>query len=125
MSLSRTCVGASSALVAVAIALSAVPAASAEGCASGTTCAVGGAGTGGQASDGNAQGFRLAGPSTRFPGSTFTNQGNQMAGNITLTGTANGSGSGAFTPQGVVVGHYDGAVAGVFGTTDPCSGICG
>ena len=110
---------------AVAIGLSAVSAASAAGCASGTTCAVGGAGTGGQASDGNAQGFRLAGPSTGFPGSTFTNQGNQMAGNITLTGTASGSGSGAFTPQGVLVGHYDGVTAGFFGTTDPCSGICG
>ena len=56
----------------------AVPPASAEGCA--TTCAVGGAGTGGQNSDGKAGGFRLEGPSTGFPGSTFTNQGNEMAG---------------------------------------------
>ena len=101
----------------------AVPSASAEGCAS--TCSVGGAGTGGQNSDGQAQGFRLAGPSTGFPGSTFTNQGNEIAGHISVEGTANGSASGAFTPQGVVVGHYDGVVAERFGIDGTCSGVCG
>ena len=40
----------------------AVPTASAEGCAS--TCSVGGAGAGGENSDGQAQGFRLKGLST-------------------------------------------------------------
>jgi hypothetical protein len=97
--------------------------ASAGGCAS--TCSVGGAGTGGASSDGKAQGFRLEGPSTGFPGATFTNQGNENAGHISLAGTANGMASGGFTPQGVVVGHYTGDVADFFGTDDPCSGVCG
>jgi hypothetical protein len=101
----------------------AVPTASAEGCA--TTCAVGGAGTGGQNSDGKAGGFRLEGPSTGFPGATFTNQGNEMAGHITLQGTAEGMASGGFTPQGVVVGHYTGDVAAFFGIDGTCSGVCG
>jgi hypothetical protein len=72
-----------------------------------------------------AQGFRVAGPSTAFPGSTFTNQGNQMAGHISYEGTASGSASGAFNPQGDIVGHYDGVVADAFGVPDPCSGHCG
>ena len=101
----------------------AVPTASAEGCA--TTCSVGAAGTGGESSDGQAQGFRLEGPAGRFPGSTFTNQGNEIAGHVTLEGTANGSASGAITPQGDLVGHFEGVSADVFGTPDPCSGICG
>jgi hypothetical protein len=84
-----------------------------------------GAGTGGQSSDGQAGGFRLEGSSTGFPGSTFTNSGNQIAGHITVEGTANGTGSGAFTPQGVVVGHYDGVVAIRFGLDGDCSGVCG
>jgi hypothetical protein len=110
------------AAIAASLALS-VPTASAGGCAS--TCSVGGAGTGGEQSDGKAQGFRLAGPATGFPGSTFTNQGNEMAGHISVEGTANGSASGAFTPKGVVVGHYDGVVAGLFGIDRTCSGVCG
>jgi hypothetical protein len=110
------------AVIAASLAL-AVPLASAEGCAS--TCSVGGVGTGGQNSDGQAQGFRLAGPSTGFPGSTFTNQGNENAGHISVEGTANGSASGAFTPQGAVVGHYDGVVAIRFGMDGDCSGVCG
>jgi hypothetical protein len=110
------------AAIAASLAL-AVPPASAEGCAS--TCSVGGAGTGGVNSDGKAGGFRLEGPATRFPGSTFTNSGNQNAGHITIQGTAEGSASGAFTPQGVVVGHYDGVVAGLFGIDGTCSGVCG
>lgn len=97
--------------------------ASAGGCS--TTCSSGGAGQGGVSSDGNAHGFRLEGPSTRFPGATFTNQGNENAGHISLSGAADGMASGAYTPQGVVVGHYTGDVADGFGTSDPCSGICG
>jgi|SRR5919108_2453580 hypothetical protein len=111
------------AAIAASLAL-AVPTASAEGCAS--TCSVGGAGTGGQNSDGQAQGFRLAGPSTGFPGSTFTNQGTvERGGHISVEGTAEGSASGADTPQGDLVGHFDGVSADFFGTDDPCSGICG
>ena len=110
------------AAVAASLAL-AVPPASAEGCAA--TCSVGAAGTGGQASDGAAQGFRLAGPSTGFPGSTFTNQGGALTGHIAVEGTANGSASGGITPQGVLVGHYDGVVAARFGIDGTCSGVCG
>ena len=33
--------------------------------------------------------------------------------------------SGGITPQGVLVGHYDGVVADFFGTDDACSGVCG
>src|SRR5690349_2824892 len=79
--------------VAVAASLAlAVPSASAAGCAS--TCSVGAAGTGGENSDGAAQGFRLAGPSTGFPGSTFTNQGGELSGHISVKGTSEGSASG-------------------------------
>jgi hypothetical protein len=101
----------------------AVPSASAEGCA--TTCSVGSAGTGGQNSDGQAQGFRQEGPSTGFPGSTFTNQGGELAGHISVKGAAEGSASGGITPQGVLVGHYTGVVADRFGIDGTCSGICG
>ena len=111
-------------IAAVGIALGAgTPSASAEGCAS--TCAVGGAGTGGQSSDGNAGGFHVQLPSTYFPGSTLTNSGNQIAGNITIKGTADGMAAGAFTPQDVVVGHYDGVVADFFGIDGTCNGVCG
>ena len=110
------------AAIAASLAL-AVPPALAEGCAS--TCSVGGAGAGGENSDGKADGFRVEAPAPRFPGSTFTNSGNQIAGHITVQGTAEGSGSGAFTPQGVVVGHYDGVVAIRFGMDGDCSGVCG
>ena len=102
----------------------AVPSASAEGCA--TTCAVGAVGTGGENSDGKARGGRREGLSIGFPGSTFTNQGNDIAGHIAVEGpTFNGSASGADTPQGYVVGHYEGVSAGFFGVPDPCSGQCG
>ena len=101
----------------------AVSPASAQGCA--TTCAVGAAGTGGESSDGKAEGFRLEAPSTGFPGSTFTNQGNEMAGHISVQGASEGSASGGFTPQGDLVGHFTGVSAGFFGVPDPCSGKCG
>ncbi|HEX5912660.1 MAG TPA: hypothetical protein VFY54_05965 [Rubrobacter sp.] len=95
----------------------------AEGCAS--TCSVGAAGTGGESSDGNAEGFRLKGPSTGFPGSTFTNQGNEMGGHISVQGASEGSASGAFTPQGVLVGHFTGVSAIFFGLDGDCNGVCG
>jgi hypothetical protein len=112
------------AVIAASLAL-AVPSASAEGCSS--TCSVGAAGTGGENSDGKAEGFRLAGPSTGFPGSTFTNQGNPaLGGHIAVEGpTFNGSASGNTSPQGDLVGHFTGVSADFFGTEDPCSGICG
>ena len=107
----------------LALAVTAVPPASAEGCAS--ICSVGGAGTGGENSDGQADGFRVERPSTKFPGSTYTNSGNQIAGHITVEGTADGMASGAFTPQDVAVGHYDGVVAEVLGIDGTCNGVCG
>ena len=95
----------------------------AEGCAS--TCSVGAVGTGGENSDGNASGGRLKGPSTGFPGSTFTNQGHvEIGGHISVTGTSAGMASGAFTPQGAVVGHYTGVSAIFFGMDGPCNGVC-
>jgi hypothetical protein len=48
-----------------------------------------------------------------------------MGGHISVQGAADGSASGTFTPQGVLVGHFDGVSADFFGTDDPCSGICG
>ena len=88
-------------------------------------CAAGAAGTGGSASDGAAQGFRLAGPS-RIPRADFTNSGNDIAGHITISGSENGSGSGAFTPQEQLVGHYEGFTALIFlGSPETCNGICG
>ena|SRR5215203_3659355 len=110
------------AAIAASLAL-AVPPASAEGCAS--ICSVGGAGTGGENSDGRAGGFRVERPSTKFPGSTYTNSGNQIAGHVTVEGTADGMASGALTPQGVAVGHYDGVVAEDFGIDGTCNGVCG
>jgi hypothetical protein len=89
------------------------------------TCAAGAAGTGGSASDGAAQGFRLEGPS-RIPGATFPNSGNDIAGHITISGTENGAGAGAFTPQEQLVGHYEGFTALLFlGSPETCNGICG
>lgn len=90
-----------------------------------TTCSVGGAGTGGESSDGAAQGFRYQQPVPSVAGATVSNSGNQNAGNITVSGTVSGMAGGAYTPQEVVVGHFTGFVAGVFGVPDPCSGICG
>ena len=89
------------------------------------TCAAGAAGTGGSASGGAAQGFRVEGPS-RIPGATFTNSGNDIAGHVTISGTVNGAGAGAFTPQEQLVGHYEGFTAELFlGSPETCNGICG
>ncbi len=90
------------------------------------TCSAGGAGTGGESSDGKAQGFRLEGASTGFPGSTFTNQGNEfLGGHISVTGASEGMASGTFTPQGALVGHFNGVSAIFFGLDGPCNGVCG
>jgi hypothetical protein len=110
------------AAIAASLAL-AIPTASAEGCAD--TCAVGAAGNGGQSSDGQAQGFRLKGPSGGFPGSTFTNQGNDFAGHIAVTGPFEGSASGRGMPDGTLVGHFDGVTAIFLGLDGDCSGRCG
>jgi hypothetical protein len=90
-----------------------------------STCSVGGFGTGGQSSNGAAQGFHYQQPVPSVAGATVSNSGNQTGGNITVTGTVSGMAGGAFTPQGVVVGHYTGFVANSFGVPDPCSGVCG
>jgi len=92
------------------------------GCA--TTCSVGAVGTGGINSDGSAEGGRRKGLSTGFPGSTFTNQGNDFAGHIAVTGPFVGSASGADMPDGTLVGHYDGVSAIFFGLDGDCSGVC-
>ena len=97
--------------------------ASAENCSS--TCSVGGFGTGGQSSGGAAQGFHYQLPVPGVAGATVDNSGNQTGGNITVTGTVSGLAGGAYTPQGVIVGHYTGYVAQYFGVPDPCNGICG
>jgi hypothetical protein len=94
----------------------------ADGCA--TICSVGAAGTGGESSDGNAEGFRLEGP-TSFPGTTFTNQGNQIGGKISVTGALEGMAGGALTPQDVLVGHFTGFSAIFFGMDGDCNGVCG
>ena len=98
--------------------------ASAAGCSS--TCSVGGAGNGGESSGGAAQGFNYQQqPLPGLAGATVSNSGNQIGGNITVTGTASGMAGGAYTPQEVVVGHYTGFVAQYFGMPGPCNGVCG
>ena len=63
-------------------------------------CSVGAAGTGGESSDGKAQGFHYEFPSTRFPGATITNSGNNDAGRFSIgtgaTGSTLGTLSGTF-----------------------------
>ena len=65
----------------------------------GDTCSVGAFGTGGQKSDGKAQGFRDEFISTvRIPGAAITNSGNLNAGRFTVTreGSSLGTLSGTF-----------------------------
>jgi hypothetical protein len=88
-------------------------------------CSVGGSGTGGQSSNGAAQGVHYQQPVPGVAGATVANSGSQIGGNITVTGTESGMAGGAYTPRGVVVGHYTGFVADYFGVPDPCSGVCG
>ena len=90
-----------------------------------STCSVGGSGTGGESSDGAAQGFHYQKPVPGVAGATVSNSGNQIGGNITVSGTESGMAGGAYTPQEVAVGHYTGFVADIFGVPDPCSGVCG
>jgi len=49
-------------------------------------CAVGAAGTGGEKSEGKAQGFREVIESIRFPGRIITNSGNLDAGRLNISG---------------------------------------
>ena len=107
------------AAIAASLAL-AVPTASAQGCS--TTCAAGAAGNGGE--NGQPNGFRLKGLSTGFPGSTFTNQGNDLSGNITVKGPFEGQASGHIMPDGSFRGHFDGVSAIFFGLPGDCNGIC-
>ncbi len=77
----------------------------------------GAAGTGGEKSEGNAQGFREVGPG-KTEGATFTNTGNADAGHVELTGTVEGSRSGTCR-DGTERGHS----TGVFGDSSgqrPC-----
>src|SRR5690242_17540293 len=75
-----------------------------------SSCAAGSAGVGGVSSGGAAQGFRTVGPSPNpaYPNTTVVNEGGPNSGHLSVSGDVSGSGSGAYTPQGVVVGHYDG-----------------
>lgn len=79
------------------------------------SCSVGAAGTGGEKSDGKAQGFHEIIPSIRFPGRTITNSGNLDAGRLTILGGGFPSGtiSGTFreNPEPTVRGHG----TGIFG----------
>jgi hypothetical protein len=72
-------------------------------------CSVGAAGTGGDKSEGKAQGFRSEGPGP-VEGVSVTNSGNSDAGQFKVTGTRNGSLTGTFR-DGTARGHG----TGVFG----------
>lgn len=93
----------------------------AGGCSS--SCSVGAEGTGGENSDGSAQGFHTTFPSTRFADSQYSNSGSQTAGRISVTGDSDGSASGAFTPSGDLTGHFDGVIGDLYGVGD-CNGVC-
>lgn len=74
-------------------------------------CSVGAAGTGGERSDGKAQGFHYEFPSTRFPGATITNSGNDEAGRFSITDVGSLSGTFREKPEASSRGHG----TGVFG----------
>lgn len=86
------------------------------GCA--TACTVGTYGTGGEASEGKAQGGLFVGHPERFPENTISNAGNADAGRIDAT-TADGS-------EGTLTGTFrDGTLRGrETGLFGDCSGIC-
>src|SRR5829696_7660584 len=73
-------------------------------------CAVGAIGTGGEKSEGKAQGFHDAHPSIGFPGSSFSNVGNSDAGRIDISDPDQGTLSGTFRD-----GSNRGRGTGVFG----------
>lgn len=93
-------------------ALVVVPSIAAAQCGGDSACSVGAAGTGGQNSDGNAQGFRQE---ILLPGGTLSNSGNSDAGRLRETGSTGtvGTLSGTFreNPQPSVRG----AGTGIFG----------
>ncbi|MFZ2158007.1 MAG: hypothetical protein WAV72_18050 [Bradyrhizobium sp.] len=83
----------------------------------GDTCSVGASGTGGERSEGKAQGFRDEFISTvRIPGAAITNSGNPDSGRLTVTldGNSLGTLSGTFRehPQPTVRGHGTGDFGG-------------
>ena len=81
-------------------------------------CKVGASGTGGEKSGGNAQGFLRKGPGESVPGTTIQNSGTNFSGHLVVSGTENGTFSGADAPGVGIVGH----TTGDFGE---CSGRCG
>jgi len=98
----------------LAAALAFVPSMSVAQCGGGADCAVGRIGTGGQNSDGKAQGFRFQG---QEGGAAITNAGNPDAGRLTINSDDDGSLSGTFR-SGIVRGK----TTGFFGD---CTGLCG
>jgi len=81
----------------------------------GDTCSVGALGTGGEMSGGSAQGFRFEVPSTRFPGSTVSNVGNNDSGRLNISGQ--GTASGTFR-KGIQRGHATGIIGDWSGLCD-------
>ena len=81
----------------------------------GASCAVGAIGTGGDKSEGKAQGSYQVFQSTTFPGRTITNAGNEGAGHLSISGGGHPSGdlTGTFrpNPQPTARGHG----TGIFG----------
>ena len=84
-------------VVALAAALLLLPSMSNALCGDGD-CSVGAAGTGGEQSEGKAQGFRIERPGIN-PGVSVTNVGNNNAGRITLSGDRNGTLAGTFRDE--------------------------
>ena len=98
----------------LAAALAFVPSMAIAQCGGGADCAVGGIGTGGQNSDGRAQGFRFQGEER---GATVTNAGNAESGRLNINGDDDGSLSGTFRS-----GLERCRTTGFFGD---CTGLCG
>lgn len=89
-----------------AAALVIIPSIAASQCG-GDTCNVGAAGTGGERSEGKAQGFRTERPSTRF-GGTIINTGNDNAGRLNFTAAGSISGTFREQPDATFRGHGTG-----------------
>jgi hypothetical protein len=92
-----------------------IPSVASSNCGVGNACAVGAAGTGGEKSEGKAQGFREVIESVNFPGRIITNSGNADAGHLNISGGGFPSGdlTGTFrqNPQPSARGHG----TGIFG----------
>lgn len=99
--------------VALAAALLLLPSMAGAQCGDGN-CSVGAAGTGGEQSEGKAQGFHTEGPSTVNPRVSVTNVGNNDAGRIEVSGDRNGTLAGTFRGDSAR-GHGTGAFGGSSG----------